>query len=61
MTTTIFDGDGAHLVFVEVGGGAEGQLVGAGVNATAQLTSTRYSHGLYRRISMLIAGPINTP
>ena len=38
-----FDGSGAHLIFIEVGGGAEGQLVdtaAASANADAQLTST---------------------
>jgi hypothetical protein len=58
-----FDGSNAHLLFHEVGGAAEGQLVDTGAasaNANAQLTSTNtgtvYTNGI-----SLIPGPINTP
>lgn len=58
-----FDGNGAHLVFVDVGGAAEGQLVDtapASANATAQLTSTNTGTAFAQDIS-LIAGPISIP
>jgi hypothetical protein len=56
-----FDGSSAHLVFVDVGGAAEAQLVGAAANATTQLTTTNPgASGVYTNAT-LIAGPINTP
>jgi hypothetical protein len=58
-----FDGNGAHLVFIEVGGAAEGQLVDtppASANATAQLTSTNTGTVFTQGIT-LIPGPISTP
>jgi hypothetical protein len=56
-----FDGNGAHLVFIEVGGAAVGQLVGTGAdNATAELmssnTGTVFTQGITE-----IPGPISTP
>jgi uncharacterized repeat protein (TIGR01451 family) len=58
-----FDGNGAHLVFVEVGGAAEGQLVDVpptSTDATAQLTSANTGMVFTQGIT-LIAGPVSTP
>jgi hypothetical protein len=58
-----FDGNGAHLIFIEVGGAAEGQLVDTpplSADATAQLTSTNTGSVFAQGIT-LIPGPINTP
>src|SRR5690606_11001877 len=59
-----FDGNGAHLVFIEAAGsGEEGQLVDTGAasaNASAELTSTNTATVHTQGIT-LIPGPINMP